>query len=828
MKKNLLILFTLCITSLGYSQTVGDTFVDNFIFYEITSLAPNNIEAVGYDTAGGSVLNIPATVTFNSNTYSVTQIAAFAFSNKSLTGVTLPNSITTIGSAAFQSNQLTSITFPNSVSSIGSGAFGFNELASITFPNNITTIADSAFKNNQLTDITIPDTVTSILDEAFRNNLLTTIIIPSNVTNISSEVFLNNLLNAVTSLAVLPPSINSSTFGDRSGINLTIPAGTTTAYTTAQWTGFNTVTEDFQVGDTFVDNFITYEITSTTNNTVTAIDYNVAGGLSVNIPPSVTNNGITYNLTEIGINAFRDYDLTAVTIPVGVTTLGQAAFAENELTSIIIPEGISESGTSTFSNNELTSITFPNSLTTINDNSFKSNSLQNVSIPNSVTSIGTQAFLGNDLISATLSENLLEMGQEAFANNALTTIVIPDSVTTLGEEVFIDNQLTSITISTSVTFINNGVFAANQLTIFTIPDNVTSIGDGAFSNNQLTEVTFSENITSIGKQAFLNNPLTNVFSESLTPPMIFTGGNDDTFGDRSGIDLFIPADTFNVYVTDAGALWTGFNSVTEDSGLVQNFITYEVISTSNNTIAAIDYDTAGGTAVFIPGSVIFDSINYTVTSIGDQAFLDKQLTNITLSNTIQTIGAQAFSSNNITSVTIPDNVASIENAAFQSNQLTSVTIPANVTSIGANAFALNQLNTVISEAVIPPIIVTSDVEDTFGDRSVIDLFIPAGTFDSYVSDPGALWTGFNSVTDQSLSVANETLLNEVTITNTASELQVLTSNTAPLKSYIIYSLTGAKIQEGTAYTITIDTLSKGVYVLQLIFDTGIFVQKFVK
>lgn len=59
--------------------------------------------------------------------------------------------------------------------------------------------------------------------------------------------------------------------------------------------------------------------------------------------------------------------------------------------------------------------------------------------------------------------------------------------------------------------------------------------------------------------------------------------------------------------------------------------------------------------------------------------------------TVTTIGNNAFQNKNLISATIPDSVTAIGNSAFYNNQLTTLTIPDSITSIGQNAFAQNQL-----------------------------------------------------------------------------------------------------------------------------------------
>lgn len=589
--KNLLILFTLFVTAIGYSQT----FTENFITYSVIP-STSTVLITDYDTAGGTVVNIPVTVTntTSSITYTVTAIGANAFIQNQLTSVTIlnnvtnigtaafaqnelisiaiPNSITSIDVAVFSDNQLTSVTIPSSVTSIGEQAFTQNELISITIPNSVTSIGDSAFNENQLTSVTIPNSVTSIGNRAFHNNQLTsvtipnsittladfifannsitsvtipsnitnigvrafysnqltTITIPSSVTNIGIEAFRFNPLTSVVSEATTPPTIATSTtlfldsFGDRSGIDLTIPLGTSGPYVTdagALWTGFNTVTEVATVGDTFIVDFITYEITSIAASTVEAIDYDMVGGAIVNIPEIVTFNTIAYGVISIGEDAFKENQLTSIVIPDSVTSLGINAFASNNLVSVVIP--------------------------------------------NTVTNVADGAFQINQLTSVTISESITSINAFVFSDNQLTTVIIPSNITSIG----------------------TGAFQYNALTAITIPDNVITIFNIAFLGNQLTTVTIPANVLNIGNEAFMENPLTTVTSVSITPPTITTGGANDSFSENRGsIDLIIPVGTTGVYVTDAGALWTDFKSVTEDGTLSNAIIEFDnevvVISSS--------------------------------------------------------------------------------------------------------------------------------------------------------------------------------------------------------------------------------------------------------
>ena len=116
---------------------------------------------------------------------------------------------------------------------------------------------------------------------------------------------------------------------------------------------------------------------------------------------------------------------------------------------------------------------------------------------------------------------------------------------------------------------------------------------------------------------------------------------------------------------------------------------YTIMSDESVSIAKSDGSTLSGEIV-IPETVTYNGKNYSVTSIGDDAFFScRGLTSVTIPNSVTSIGNDAFfHCSGLTSVTIPNSMTCIGDYAFSGcSGLTSVTIPNSVTSIGIGAFS---------------------------------------------------------------------------------------------------------------------------------------------
>ena len=347
------------IFEVGEGGAVGNTFENNGLFYTI---GENNTASVTSADRGisGSVA-IPSQVVLNGKKYDVTSIGGWAFYySTGVSSITIPSSVTSIGDYAFSYKDLASIIVEtgntkydsrnncNAIIETSSNTL-FAGCKNTVIPNSVTSIGDKAFLSCSLPSITIPSSVTSIGEHAFAYCSLTSVTIPNSVTSIGNGVFLYcSGLKKIVSEIIKPFEIGD--IGTTSVI-LVVPDGTKAAYqSTAGWSNFTNIFEASEgiVGAKFENNGIYYTIGEFYTASVTSANRDISG--AVEIPSQVEYNGEMYDVTSIGLDAFRDCrSLTSVTIPNSVGSIGSGAFMDcRGLTSITIPNSVTSIGSYAF------------------------------------------------------------------------------------------------------------------------------------------------------------------------------------------------------------------------------------------------------------------------------------------------------------------------------------------------------------------------------------------------------------------------------------------------------------------------------------------------
>ena len=184
------------------------------------------------------------------------------------------------------------------------------------------------------------------------------------------------------------------------------------------------------------------------------------------IPDTVTHEGATYPVTEIGPSAFYNCsNLTQVALPKSVTSIGPWAFTGcRQLTHVIVPDAVTVIDENVFKGcTGLTGITLGKQVTTIRNDAFTDcSALASMTIPESVTSIGDYAFYNCTGIK-TLYFNAVNcndpMWFSAFEDCPLDTIAFGNHVQRIPASLaFGQTRLESIIIPKSVTSIGNYAF----------------------------------------------------------------------------------------------------------------------------------------------------------------------------------------------------------------------------------------------------------------------------------------------------------------------------------------------------------------------------------
>ncbi len=303
---------TFTVDNIEYSILEGD---------EPTVQIGDGTSSAWKSTESPNTIDIPATVTHEGTTYTVTKIGDKAFHNfnygSTLTTVKFAenNSITTIGKSAFADNSiLTSVNLEacTNLTTISESAFErATYLTSIKIPENVMIIEKWAFLNCvQLATIEISgNSLTTIKDEVFYNTAFNEVTLPSSIAEIGNKAFYSDDTYyrqnkfKLTCKSATAPTLGDNVFIDKtySEVTLSIPLCATGYDEWADY--FDEVTiEGFPDFGNFLDN-VTIEKTYDGNATVLIKDGAVYKTFSESFTDptalSTSNGGITLTITGL-------------------------------------------------------------------------------------------------------------------------------------------------------------------------------------------------------------------------------------------------------------------------------------------------------------------------------------------------------------------------------------------------------------------------------------------------------------------------------------------------------------------------------------------------
>ena len=325
---------------------------------------------------------------------------------------------------------------------------------------------------------------------------------------------------------------------------------------------------------------------------------------TVNVPASVTYDGVNYPVTSIGTCAFyKQSDLQAVVIPTSVTEfkLWSFAFAQNlaRVTFMNREAGLISVGEAAFQEcTRLNNVVLPNSTLRIDKEGFRGcSSLSNITLSNQLNYINEYAFADCPVLNnVTLPESLKSIQIAAFNNDAaMSSITFPAALEGIGASAFANcPSLKDVTFNTSHYNMTIGVDAfkgsnaiskvkvahldswvsinfsnpeANPASIAKriyngsgteiinaeVPEGPIYVNNNAFYNCQrLQSVTLPSSIQLINDNIFYGcSSLKKVVSKATIPPA-FIGVKDPAEMNSvfEAADLYVPSTSVSSYASD--------------------------------------------------------------------------------------------------------------------------------------------------------------------------------------------------------------------------------------------------------------------------------------
>lgn len=262
----------------------------------------------------------------------------------------------------------------------------------------------------------------------------------------------------------------------------------------------------------------------------------------------------------------------------------------------------------------------------------------------------------------------------------ITSVLIDDSITNIGRGLFAFLPISSIEIPSSVTSIGDSAFAYTKLTSINIPLTVTNMGDTVFAYTyNLTTVEGLKGISEIPASTFEGSGLT-----SIEIPSNITAIHTSAF--ENCVDLASVSGMEGVeYIYDFSFRNTAITSLNLPASLIliepkacencEDLVEY-IVDENNSSYSSLNgilYSKSKEVLYSYPENKIGDA--YTtddfVTSIAEYAFLsNNNLTTLRISNAVTSIGEYAIQESQISTIIVDSLEMDIATSAFVSDSLT--------------------------------------------------------------------------------------------------------------------------------------------------------------
>ena len=421
------------------------------------------------------------------------------------------------------------------------------------------------------------------------------------------------------------------------------------------------------------------------------------------------------DVIEIGDKVFADnLFIKKLVIPESVKSLGnKMCYGAKNLEEVVLPNNITVIPDYAFEKcSSLTNINIPTSLVQIRANAFSQTALKEFIAPESLKEIWLYAFKDAKELTNVELKNVTEIGDMVFENcEKLESIVIPETLEEIGASVFggcsslqdidLPNKPLALDHNTfygsayyedksnwenGVLYVDNYLLAINSdflnLSEYEVKEGTIAIAINAFLNNakNLTKITLPEGLKLIGDKAF--SSLSKL--ESVNIP-----SSVDTIGYNAFASTGISNNSTNW--SDNGLYIDGWLVNVQNTKISEFEVKEGTIGVSN-----------GSDVSFIPSrarKITKLTLPSTLRYIGKNSF--KQLTlikEISLGGSLEFIKEGAFAvCSSLEKVNLDEctNLALIGDQAFSQAKISEITIPESVLEMGELVFNQNRANLMV-------------------------------------------------------------------------------------------------------------------------------------
>lgn len=398
---------------------------------------------------------------------------------------------------------------------------------------------------------------------------------------------------------------------------------------------------------------------------------------------------------------------TTVWVVTGLSDSGKAKLENNK--DLVIPAKDSDGkkvqgvGKEAFKKMGLTSVQFPENVKTANDTNWDSSVKERGDF-----FIGNLAFQGNDLKEVTLPEGVFYVATNGFSRNPnLKEVTFPSTIKLIGNSAFAACAIEKLNFSENTDFplaIDNVAFFSNKIKSVWLPDKTEKVTNMAFRNNTGVENGIVHLYIPKTKGNYVDN-------NTYQKPFV---------GDAIPAEAWAEKPWGTAHFTFDGTTITGLSEsgkikIQNDTNLVlpdQNAAGEDVTAIGNGTngVGTFGYKAADDT-VYAPDSV---KLPAKLESIGNFAF----------SAVVDTKTYEV--KHGVKAVVFPEMLKTIGNTAFQNAPLTEVSLPDNVTSVGSGAFTNTEQATTHIEKVKLSKGMTAIPASMFTNQKVKNVEIPEG------------------------------------------------------------------------------------------------------